>query len=166
MRSAVRALIAVDADPASVLARLDLLFERFEFDQIVTMVYAVADAGKQQLTIANAGHPSPIVIRGDGTIAEVGERDGLLFGAGRYERTAVVVPFHAGDTFLAFTDGLIERRGEDIDISQGRLVDECSALVDGDLTSTLGGVIKRVRDETRDDDVAVVAIRASHEHLH
>jgi GAF domain-containing protein len=160
MRSAVRTLVAVDPAPASVLTHLDLLFDRFDLDQIVTMVYAVADVGTHELTVANAGHPTPVIVHADGTVAEVGHRDGLLFGAGGCTRSAVTVSFQAGDTLLAYTDGLIERRAEDIDVSQGRLLQQSSQLAAGELEPALHRMIDDVRDPTRDDDLAVVAVRA------
>ena len=35
-------------------------------DQLVTMIYAVVDPARHQLTLANAGHPAPILLRADG----------------------------------------------------------------------------------------------------
>ena len=44
------------------------------------------------------------------------------------------MPFHAGDTILAFTDGLIERRGEDISHGQERVLHALSGLARPDLS--------------------------------
>jgi GAF domain-containing protein len=159
MRSAVRTLIAVDERPKVVLSRLDMLFQRFEMDQLVTMVYGFFDPSSDELTLVNAGHPRPVLIRADGTIEDVETGDDLLLGAGPGQRVQVTLPFGPGDLLLAFTDGLIERRDEDIDAGQQRLLEACLILSTGDLSEQLDGLIDAVRDKTSDDDVASLAIR-------
>jgi serine phosphatase RsbU (regulator of sigma subunit) len=69
------------------------------------------------------------------------------------------VAFRPGDTVLAFTDGLIERRTEDIDLGQRRLLDHCELLRQGDLANGLERLVDQVRDHTREDDVAALAAR-------
>jgi serine phosphatase RsbU (regulator of sigma subunit) len=81
---------------------------------------------------------------------------------GRHARSPIRVPFRSGDTLLAFTDGLIERRTEDIDRGQGRLLEAFPRVLaesSEGLERALGTLVDEVRDHTRDDDVAVVAIR-------
>jgi hypothetical protein len=60
---------------------------------------------------------------------------------------------------LLYTDGLIERRDEDIDIGQKRLATACPGILQGDLESRLAGLVEDVRDHTREDDVAALAAR-------
>ena len=72
------------------------------------------------------------------------------------------VAFHAGDALVVFTDGLIERRGEDIDQGQRRLLDAVRVLGQLPLTEALPVLVETVRDPTREDDVAVlVAVRVN-----
>ena len=59
MRSAIRTLIAVDPNPKAVLAGMDRVFDTLNLEQLVTMVYAVADPALDQLAVINAGHPPP-----------------------------------------------------------------------------------------------------------
>ena len=66
---------------------------------------------------------------------------------------------HEGDTLLMFTDGLIERRDEDIDLGQARLAETAAKLRDGDLSLRLEHLVETVRDHTREDDVAALAAR-------
>jgi serine phosphatase RsbU (regulator of sigma subunit) len=75
------------------------------------------------------------------------------------ERELLVFPFRPGDLLLAFTDGLIERRDEDIDVGQRRLLDAVPTLQDGTLPVQLERLVEEVRDRTRGDDVAAVAVR-------
>jgi serine phosphatase RsbU (regulator of sigma subunit) len=159
MRAAIRALVAVDPDPAEVLLALDRLFEHYDFHQLVTLVYAVADPARDEIVVANAGHPPPVVRRRDGTVETVAGEPGLLLGAGGGERTPITVPFAPGDLFLGYTDGLVERRDEDIETGVQRLVDASGDAQAEDLFVWLADVVLAVRDTRRDDDVAVLALR-------
>jgi len=58
-----------------------------------------------------------------------------------------------------FTDGLIERRTEDIDEGQNRLLAALPGLADGDLGECVRRLREKVRDHTREDDIAVLAAR-------
>jgi GAF domain-containing protein len=160
MRASIRALVAVEPDARAVLVALDQLFEQYDFHQLVTMVYAIADPARDELVVANAGHPPPVLRRADGSVEVVESEPGLLLGAGGGDRTPVIVPFRAGDLLISYTDGLIERRDEDIDTGVKRLADASARFSgDQDLLSGLADVIGSVRDVRRDDDVAVLALR-------
>ena len=88
MRAAIRALVAVEPDPQTVLEAMDRLFDQYDFHQLVTMVYGVLDPSRDELVIANAGHPPPLVRRADGTVEVVDGEPGLLLGAGGGDRNA------------------------------------------------------------------------------
>ena len=64
-----------------------------------------------------------------------------------------------GDTLLAFTDGLIERRDEGIDTGLERLAAAVPALADPSLPSGVNRVVEVVRDESYDDDMAALGLR-------
>jgi GAF domain-containing protein len=159
MRAAIRALVAVEPDPRTVLVAMDRLFDQYDFHQLVTMVYAVLDPSCDELVIANAGHPPPLVRRADGTVEVVAGEPGLLLGAGGGERTPIRVPFREGDLLLGYTDGLVERRDEDIETGVDRLVAASGEADAEDLFLWLADVVLASRDTSRDDDVAVLAIR-------
>lgn len=159
MRASLRALLAVDPSPAVVLGKLDLLFETYHLDQLVTMVYAVADPARDEVEVVNAGHPVPLVRAADGTVRALPSTDQQLLGAGSVTRTSTTVPLHPGETLLVFTDGLVERRDEDIDTGQARLADAFQDLAPGPLPRALLSLVDQVRDRTRDDDVAALALR-------
>jgi serine phosphatase RsbU (regulator of sigma subunit) len=159
MRAAVRAYAAVDPTPATVMANLDRMFAQFPSDQLVTLVYLVADPARDELVVTNAGHPPPVLLRADGSAEQLPFADGVPLGTLPGHRHQTAVPFRAGDALLAFTDGLIERRGEDIDAGQDRLLAALAALGEPDLSAALDRVTDEVRDPTRDDDVAALVAR-------
>lgn len=161
MRAAVRAFTAVDPTPQLVIHKLDLMFERYPTDQLVTLVYLVVDAARNELVMANAGHPAPVVLRRDRTSEQLPPADGSPLGTVPEDRRQVTLPFHAGDTILAFTDGLIERRDEDIDQGEHRLLKALPSLGQADLPAALTGLVEQLCDPTRDDDIAALAVRRS-----
>ena len=141
------------------MARLDDMLLQYGGEQLVTLVYLLADPERDQLLIANAGHPAPVLLRADGSTEQAAEADGAPVGVGAQQREHHAVEFCPGDTVLVFTDGLIERRVEDIDEGQRRLVANLATLADEDLDGGLRHLVDEVRDTTRDDDVAALAIR-------
>ncbi|MGZ4449681.1 MAG: GAF domain-containing SpoIIE family protein phosphatase [Nocardioides sp.] len=158
MRSSLRTLIALDPDPASVMARLDRVFESWHPDQLVTVLYGVLDPARELLTVVNAGHPAPVV-RGAGAPAVLATPDTLILGVGGGDRTVVSHAFRSGDVLLAYTDGLTERRGEDLDTGTSRVLEACRELAPGPLDPQLRTIVDDSRDPDRDDDVALLAIR-------
>jgi serine phosphatase RsbU (regulator of sigma subunit) len=83
----------------------------------------------------------------------------VLLGVGPVERTTVTLPFFAGDALLAFTDGLIERRDEDIDTGLERLAEAVPALAADPLVTGVERVVEAMRDDTYDDDMAALGLR-------
>ncbi|MCW2794990.1 SpoIIE family protein phosphatase [Nocardioides sp.] len=168
MRSAVRTLIALDPEPAAVMQGLDLVFERLGLEHLVTLVYAVADSGAGYIDTVNAGHPPPLIVRqaavvpgepGPTRVDMVVGAETMILGAGGGDRSVVRSLLNPGDTVLIYTDGLVERRHEDIDAGLARLVSACIETDSSDLDAVLEHLVVTLRDPTRDDDVAVLAAR-------
>jgi PAS domain S-box-containing protein len=159
MRAAVRAYTASDPTPHVVMTKLDQMFAQFPIEQLVTLVYLVVDPARDELVVSNAGHPPPVLLRADGSAEQLPFAEGSPLGAPSQERGHVVVPFRAGDLVLAFTDGLIERRNEDIDRGQQRVLDALPRLAEPDLTRSLDEIVTVLRDPSRDDDVAALVAR-------
>jgi GAF domain-containing protein len=159
IRAALRAFIAVDPEPARVMERLDLYYEQFPTDQLVTVLYALADPLSDEVVLACAGHPPPLLLSPSGAPEFVEAARGRLLGAGTAERTTTTVGFKPAQTLLMFTDGLIERRNEDLDQSKRRLIEVCSTLPSGPDGIDLDALVTTMRDPTRDDDIAILAAR-------
>lgn len=159
MRAAVRAYVALDPTPEVVLTRLDQMYARYQSGQLVTLIYLLADPATDQLVVANAGHPPPLLLRRDGTLEQLPFADGAPLGTGPEERRHSVVDFRVDETVVAFTDGLIERRGEDISEGLERLARAVRALSGRDLAAALDDLITCVGDPSRDDDVAILVAR-------
>ncbi|MGI8523640.1 MAG: SpoIIE family protein phosphatase, partial [Nocardioides sp.] len=68
-------------------------------------------------------------------------------------------PLPAGATVLFFTDGLVERRGEDLDKGLRRLADSAGRHVGRPVEELVDAVIYDLVGDQADDDVVVLAVR-------
>jgi serine phosphatase RsbU (regulator of sigma subunit) len=158
LRHAALAYAAQDPSPSSVLAQLSDFVNSGAHDYFATMLCVLIDVGAHRLTVASAGHIPPLLI--DGAGGQFVEFDvNVPIGVVRkspYLETAVSVP--PNTTLIAFTDGLVERRGEVLDIGLARLRDAATdvALALEDLLSELA---QGLASEGHHDDTAIVGIR-------
>ncbi|WJV47781.1 ATP-binding SpoIIE family protein phosphatase [Streptomyces flavofungini] len=115
LRTAVRAYARLDLPPHEVLQLLDGLASEIDASQIATCVYAVHDPNEGSLAYASAGH-LPILVRDEnGTIHRADEPTGPPLGTGGWLHASGSLPLGPGSTAVLYTDGLVERRSEDID---------------------------------------------------
>jgi serine phosphatase RsbU (regulator of sigma subunit) len=98
-------------------------------------------------------------LRAGGSVEQLPFADGPPLGVGASDREQATVPFGVGDTLLAFTDGLIERRDEDIDTGLERLARAVPLLAADPLASGVERLVEAVRDDTYDDDMAALGLR-------
>ena len=159
IRSTIRAYAIADPDPLHVFAAVDNFFDRLELEQLVTVLYVVADSDQDVVHIASAGHLPPLIVDANGCRA-VPTATGTPFGVSMADRRITTVTLPPGAALVAITDGLVERRGEDIDIGIARLVDACPATYGWDAETLLQHVIRvSAAERTHDDDVTVFVLR-------
>src|SRR3954447_3165588 len=166
LRGVLRACIwdAADPDPGSVLARVDRLVQGLRVASLATMVYARAvrpttPGGPWSLPVANAG-PPPLLLRDpDGTVRPLDGVTGLLVGVdATAHRQTLVLEVPPGTTLIAYTDGLIERPGLDLDHGIGLLRDRIAATpADADPRQLCAAAVAGSLDHR--DDVALLAVR-------
>jgi len=175
LRSALRAL-AVDRDdpPAILLDRLEAVIASLRSDPILASCLVARveqtpqqrDASVRTVRWANAGHPPPVLVLADGTATVLDAEADLLLGVGAGHRTDHVVDVPAGATLLLYTDGLVERRDDDLDSGIERVRGKASALAGASLAEALDDLVAAAGGPGA-DDVAVLAVRFHpHEHPH
>jgi serine phosphatase RsbU (regulator of sigma subunit) len=158
LRFAIQAYAAQNDPPDAILSKLSRLVNVNRTGQLATILCALVDVEAHKLTVTSAGHLPPLLISdGTGTFvtSEVGVPIGVRSGA-RYSSTSIDTPPAA--TLLAFTDGLVERRGESIDAGLARLQRAASSNHVG-LDELLGRLIDDLRFDGGDDDTAIAALR-------
>ncbi|WP_210582420.1 SpoIIE family protein phosphatase [Streptomyces sp. GESEQ-4] len=115
LRTAVRAYARLDLPPHEILQLLDGLATEIDANQIATCVYAIHDPNEGRLVYASAGH-LPILIRDEnGQVVRADEPTGPPLGTGGWMHTSGTVALSPGSTAVLYTDGLVERRNEDLD---------------------------------------------------
>ncbi|WP_345579708.1 ATP-binding SpoIIE family protein phosphatase [Streptomyces prasinosporus] len=115
LRTAVRAYARLDLPPHEVLQLLDGLATEIDANQIATCAYAIHDPNEGRLVYASAGH-LPILVRDEsGTVRRADEPTGPPLGTGGWMHTSGSIPLGPGSTAVLYTDGLVERRNEDLD---------------------------------------------------
>ncbi|MEE1754130.1 ATP-binding SpoIIE family protein phosphatase [Streptomyces sp. SP18CS02] len=159
LRTAVRAYARLDLPPHEVIQLLDGLASEIDATQIATCVYAVHDPNEGRLVYASAGH-LPILVRDeDGTVRRAEDPTGPPLGTGGWLHTSGTIALPPGSTAVLYTDGLVERRREDIDEGVAALERALSGatgspqVVCGRLLRALGVTAEH------DDDVAVLVLQ-------
>ncbi len=122
LAAAARALGYARLEPGALLDVLDLVAQHTPDAMMTTMACAVVRVDLAVVDYSVAGHPPPLLLDPDTGVRRLdGGRGRPLaippFGARRTCREQVV----DGSMLLLYTDGLVERRGESIDVGLDRL---------------------------------------------
>jgi serine phosphatase RsbU (regulator of sigma subunit) len=155
LRYAVSAYAAEDPDPGSVLTRIALVDDLAGQPRFATILVCLLDAVERCLHVSSAGHLPPVIVAPSGSRTldlHPGPPRGL--GPHRYETTTVAL--QEGATVLAFSDGLVERRDEAIDVGIDRLATLASPNIRlEEMLDTLLAVVQ----PQRDDDTVICGFR-------
>jgi serine phosphatase RsbU (regulator of sigma subunit) len=158
VRSALRAYSLITDDPGEALTMLDRKVRHFEAGTLTTALYAMISPDRTTLTVSSAGHLAPV-------LAVPGRPAALLdipvdppLGVGRLtgNRRTASFDLPPGAVLLCYTDGLVERRGQVIDVGLKALVD---VVEPEDPEAVCATVMARVGVEKPTDDIAILAVR-------
>lgn len=157
LRSALRAYALECLDPADVLDRLDQKIRHFEAGNLATALYALITPDRNRIHLSLAGHPPPILAGPEEAAAllTLPADYPLGFGGSQVRRTSVV-EFPAGAVLVCYTDGLVERRGESIDVGIDRL---CASIRPTSADGVCARIMADLGAHQPTDDVALLAIR-------
>ncbi len=101
--------VVVPNSPGEIIARLEREFPFEDLGQYLTMVFLLMDRAKNQLQIAAAGHPAPLLVLPDGQVEEI-KVGGLPVGFGDGEvREEIMVEIPAGAALILYSDGITEQ---------------------------------------------------------
>ena len=158
LRSAVRALASTGLPPGALLGALDRFVARHRVGRMTTVAYAQLDVTTGELLYACAGHPPPVLLAPDGQAGFLWEGrspplDSVALGGPRREATAQLA---RGATLLLYTDGLVERREQSLDVGLEHLLAETARHSGEDIAAMLTSVVRAMNDD-RSDDLCVLA---------
>ncbi len=169
-RYAIRSAAVTLADPVAILAHLnEVLLRRQEPDgyepqfctALVAVIEPVEDAVLVELAVA--GHPLPMLVGSDGSVAPVGVPGSLLGVATDTLATATTVRLAPAEALVCVTDGVLERRDGPSFFGESGLT---ATLLEVGAASGADGVAAAVESATLDfspdettDDFAVLVLR-------
>jgi serine phosphatase RsbU (regulator of sigma subunit) len=165
IRHAINAYAIAESEPSIVLRRSDALVETaLGESEIVTVLYLLLHPATGVMSFASAGHLPPLVMRvGAADFLDVTPQPPLgaapLMSSERGEQSAVLAPDAA---LLLYSDGLVERRGRDLDKGLDRLrVAAAKAYTDPEmpLDQLINELLEQLVGNHRPDDVAVLVAR-------
>lgn len=162
LRAALRAYAVIEPDsPGAVLTRLNALVARTHGGTMVaTVLYMVIDAAAGRARFASAGHLPPLLLQAGGGARFLAHTPPPPLGvAGHARFESWETPLAPGDGVLLYTDGLVERRGEPIDVGLARLR-EALAQEPADLEQLSSVILARATGGRGPrDDAALLAVR-------
>ena len=169
VRHTIRAAAIRERAPARVLATVNAAVGRqTSEEQFCTAVAARLRPQDDQVIvwISVAGHPPPVILRGDGSMQWIRGAGALLGVFDDAQLAEDELRLAAGDTLIMYTDGVTEERGE-----QGAFGEEgLAAVLQGAAGATASEIVDRIEGavlahgsgEPR-DDIAILAVRATGE---
>ncbi|WP_370149975.1 SpoIIE family protein phosphatase [Streptacidiphilus sp. EB129] len=159
LRTAARTLITLDIAPDRVLRRLDETALAIGEGQFATCLCVVFDPVDRCCTMACAGHLPPLVAGPNGSVRYVDLPAGAPLGVGGVPFESVEVTLPEEGVLVLYTDGLVERRGEDLDEGMSRLSQVVSMRGES-LEESCDAVLRALSAQDSQDDIAVIMARA------
>jgi anti-sigma regulatory factor (Ser/Thr protein kinase)/PAS domain-containing protein len=166
----LRAALGVTAmqadDAADAITILDNYAQHVPGAKCTTVAFAVVDPVNQSVSYAVAGHPPPVIVTPDGSAGFLeGARSWPLGIDVRDPRPAAAsASLPPGSLLVLYTDGLVERRGESIDVGLDRLRRVVAQYWNLPLRRLKNAIFRELVDESdaaASDDIALVAVRTT-----
>jgi len=171
IRGLVRGICFTSADePSQLLSSVDEAIVGLELTTMATAVLAqlappTRHDGRNgvQMRWSNAGHPPPVLLDASGRARLLepgsGKADLLLGVDVLTRRSTEETTLPAGSTLLFYTDGLVERREQDLDAGLQRLLATVERHASEELETLCDAVLEAMVPRAGEDDVAMVAVR-------
>jgi serine phosphatase RsbU (regulator of sigma subunit) len=164
IRFTLRAYLVEGHPPEVALGLCSREVNVLEDGHIATALVGVGDLATGTITVASAGHLNPL-LTGGGTTRFIPTSVGFPLGVGVSSYEPVQATIEVGETLIAYTDGLVERRGESITVGLQRLAD--AVQPEGPLDEVLSRLLTSLNGDSSEDDIAILAFRrlraASHQ---
>ncbi|MFC7931945.1 SpoIIE family protein phosphatase [Streptomyces cinereoruber] len=156
VRHALRAYAIEGHPPHGILGRLDHLLTAVGARLTLTLCIVFVDEATGLLHIANAGHLPPLLRTPDGSVRSLDEH-GPLLGIGLPHPVGTEVAAPPGSILVMTTDGLVERRHENLGVSLERLESALGGLP-ADVERICDGLLEAF-PPNGEDDIALMAVR-------
>ncbi len=156
LRYSARAYAVAGDTPQGILDKMSKLVSVRD-GHFATVLCGEFDARSRRLVIANAGH-LPAMLRDGDCVAPIAGKPGVPIGVSAgVPYTPTIIDLPARGTLLAFTDGLVERRGECLDAGLERVAGLMRTEYPT-LDELLDDMLERLQDGA-DDDTAMLGLQ-------
>lgn len=162
LRSALSATSRVAAGPAEALDVLGRYANVVDGAESATAVTTFVDFDRLTITYSSAGHPPPALVHPDGRVEFLDRATDPPLDArpDPMRRPQATTTFSRGSTLVLYTDGLVERRREDIDTGLARLADSLLRHLDTDPEALADAVLLELLPHGgATDDTALIIVR-------
>jgi serine phosphatase RsbU (regulator of sigma subunit)/anti-sigma regulatory factor (Ser/Thr protein kinase) len=162
LRSALRAYALEGHEPARAMSLLNALLASMGRNRSATVAIHALDVEREQLWAVSAGHLPALLREPDGRCRYIDEAQGPPLGVNPgFVYGGQSVDFPTGSALLLYTDGLLERRDESLDLGFERLASRVSVSADPDGLTLADSVYRGLLDGAPlEDDVALLAIES------
>jgi serine phosphatase RsbU (regulator of sigma subunit) len=158
LQFAGRAYALEGHSPAMILERLSRSVDIERDGHFATVLCGLADVGARRLVLASAGHLPPLILSGNDAHF-VSIKPGPPVGiTGKATFGQAEVTMAADDVLIAYTDGLVERRGEMLDVGMKRL-QESARRDSSSLDDMLSSIVTELSEGTPADDIALIGLK-------
>lgn len=162
LRSALTAASRVAAGPAQALDVLGRFAHVVDGAESATAVTTFIDSDLQTITYSSAGHLPPVLVQPDGRVEFLDRATDPPLDAhpDPRPRPQAGTGFSPGATLALYTDGLVERRHEDIDKGVARLAESLARHRDADPEYLADAVLRELLPpEGATDDTVLIVVR-------
>ncbi|MER6221525.1 PP2C family protein-serine/threonine phosphatase [Streptomyces sp. 900105755] len=162
LRSALSAATRSVHGPARALEVLCLYARSVEGALAATVVQVLVDCHSNLLIYSSAGHPPPVLLHADGSCELLDQATDPPLGARpeHVPRPQANATYTPGDILILYTDGLIERRDEDIETGLTRLTSTLATCTDFGVEHLADALLAGLGlTSGAGDDIAIVVVR-------
>ncbi|MFB6705983.1 PP2C family protein-serine/threonine phosphatase [Streptomyces sp. NPDC056333] len=172
IRSTLHALLPLADDHQRMLSLLNTALLNSHHTRFATLVLASAArrGNEVDLKLTSAGHPTPLIIRANGTVEEADTRGTLVGAIPDVSARTTAVTLEPGESCVLYTDGITEAKGGpmgDVQFGDERLkraLSVCAGMPAEGIVEHVQMLAAQWLGNRHHDDMAIVVIAAPRTH--
>jgi serine phosphatase RsbU (regulator of sigma subunit) len=156
LRGALAGLAITGASPQRLIGWLNDLVHHVDDEHTASIVAGYYDPHRRVFTWSQAGHPPPVLVRGEHATA-LDPPPGIMLGAGRDGYGTATLALKEDDVLLLYSDGLVERRDRPLETGLEILTRAAAGVSDPECV--IATVLEALGSTDPEDDTCLVALQ-------